>query len=599
MGTRAVSWATATPWLHRCPLSLPPPSDKFAVARRLRELSALLFLRKGASFHARAYRKGADALEALSEAMFASLLSEGRLPEVPGIGPSIARQITELSVTGRSAMLTDLRDEFPAAIVELAGLPSLSLVKARTLRETLDVQSIDDLERACLDERVRTVTGFGAKTERKILDAIAHYRAHAHRILLVDARALADRLVEHLDASKRATRVVVAGDVRRWVETTDEIRVVVESADAEGLLDDFAAFPLLARIERRSAACAVGRLSNGVRVRVDVATVEHFAFALVEHTGSEAHVSVLRHWAAARAVDLEGATFASEADVYARVGCVDVPPELREGNGELLEAARRPLPFALIEMADIRGMVHCHTTYSDGRDTIEAMALRADALGMEYLTITDHSPTAHYAGGVTRDRLKQQWEEIALVQERVRVRLLRGTESDILGDGNLDYPDDVLEQFDVIIASVHSRMKMDEAEMTRRLVRAMALPMFKIWGHPLGRLLQRRKPFGCDVEAILDVIARSNAAIEINGDPHRLDMEPRWIRAARSRGLPFVVSTDAHSTLGMDSLVYGVAMARRGGLVKGDVLNTRSATEFRLAVRPWRDDRAMPARGLV
>ncbi len=225
-------------------------------------------------------------------------------------------------------------------------------------------------------------------------------------------------------------------------------------------------------------------------------------------------------------------------------------------------------------------------SYSDGRDDIETMARAADALGMQYLTITEHSPTAHYAGGVERERLERQWEENARVQEGVKVVLLRGTESDILGDGALDYSDSVLERLDVIIASVHARMKMDPREMTRRLVRAMQLPVFKIWCHPLGRLLLRRDPIECDVEMILEVASKSRVAIEINGDPYRLDLEPRWIRAARRLGLPFVVSTDAHSAAAQGHYVYAVAMARRGGLTRAEVLNTLDVEGFRRAVRP-------------
>jgi DNA polymerase (family 10) len=231
-------------------------------------------------------------------------------------------------------------------------------------------------------------------------------------------------------------------------------------------------------------------------------------------------------------------------------------------------------------------MVHCHTTYSDGVNSIEEMALAAEALGMKYITITDHSPTAFYAGGLTIDQLKRQWDEIDDVQERVKVRLLKGTESDIVADGSLDYPDKILEQFDVIVASIHSRYKMDSAKMTKRIVQAMRQPVFKIWGHALGRLLERRPPFECDVETILDVIAESKAAIEINGDPYRLDLEPGWVREARKRKIKFVISVDAHSTGALTNVKYGVAMARRGWVRKREVLNAMSTRGFIQAVRP-------------
>jgi DNA polymerase (family 10) len=276
----------------------------------------------------------------------------------------------------------------------------------------------------------------------------------------------------------------------------------------------------------------------------------------------------------------------SERDIYRHLGLPFIIPEMREGAGEIEAAAAGRLPGEPLEPADIRGMVHCHTTYSDGVHTIEEMARGADALGLEYLTITDHSPTASYARGLTVDRLRRQWDEIARVQETVRVRLLRGTESDILADGSLDYPDAILAQLDVVIASIHHRHRMDAAQMTRRLVTAMRHPRFKVWGHALGRYVLRRPPFDCHVEEILDALAASRGAIEVNGDPHRLDMEPRWIREARRRGIAFVVSTDAHSVGAFANLRWAVDMARRGWLTRRDVLNALSVDEFRAAVRP-------------
>jgi DNA polymerase (family X) len=279
------------------------------------------------------------------------------------------------------------------------------------------------------------------------------------------------------------------------------------------------------------------------------------------------------------------AGFESEERLYAAASLSWVPPELRENEGEI-EAATSARLEELVCDADIRGSVHCHTRYSDGRHSIEEMARAAERLGMSYITITDHSPSAHYAGGVSLDRLKEQWDEIARVQELVSTRILRGTESDILVDGALDYDDRTLEQFDVIIASIHGRMRLDREAMTSRIERAMRHPLFKIWGHGLGRLLLRRPPVDCDVERVLDVIARERVAIEINGTPHRLDLEPRWARAARERGIRFVVSSDAHSTRGLGATRFGVMMARRAGLRAHDVLNTFEAKDFIDAVRP-------------
>jgi DNA polymerase (family 10) len=277
--------------------------------------------------------------------------------------------------------------------------------------------------------------------------------------------------------------------------------------------------------------------------------------------------------------------FASEGELYAAIGVPFVPPELRNGQDELDRAERGG--FAdLLEIRDLTGAVHCHTDYSDGKSSVLEMAAAAHARGLAYITITDHSPSAHYAGGVSLDRLERQWDEIAAAQERVPIRILRGTESDILADGQLDYPDAVLERFDVIIASIHARHRLDRSALTERLVRALSLPVFKIWGHALGRILEHRPPIDCDVPRVLDALARSRGAVELNADPHRLDLPPAWIPAARQRGIPFVISADAHSTRGLDAARYGVTMARRGGVLKSEVLNTLGPDEFARRVRP-------------
>jgi DNA polymerase (family 10) len=277
----------------------------------------------------------------------------------------------------------------------------------------------------------------------------------------------------------------------------------------------------------------------------------------------------------------------TEAVLYRHLELPYLPPEARDDAVDLEVAAARCLAGGLVEEADIQGMVHCHTVYSDGADTVEMMARAAQAMGMRYLTITDHSPTASYAGGLSLDRLRRQWDEIAKAQETVKgLTILRGTECDILADGGFDYPDHVLEQLDIVIASVHNRHRMDEAQMTRRLVRAMRHPSFKVWGHALGRYVLRRPPIACRMEEVLDAAAESRVAIEVNGNPHRLDMEPRWQREAVRRGLRFVVSTDAHSIAELRHLRYGISMARRGLLTAPDVLNTLPVLAFRQAVRP-------------
>jgi DNA polymerase (family 10) len=309
---------------------------------------------------------------------------------------------------------------------------------------------------------------------------------------------------------------------------------------------------------------------------------------LFARTGSTAHVEKLVSYASSKrsvlpCSDGSGSKRAPkwEEEIYRSLKLQYVPPELREDEGEIEAALAGRLNEDLLTLSDIKGMVHCHTTYSDGKHTIEQMVRAAEAMGMKYITITDHSPTAFYANGVNIDRLERQWEEIDEVQALVKIKMLRGPESDILANGKHDYPDRILEKFDVIVASIHARYKMDKAKMTERIVTAMREPVFKIWGHALGRLLERRPAFECDVERVLDVIADSRAAIEINGDPYRLDLEPRWVREARKRKIKFVISVDAHSMGALNNVQYGVAMARRGWVRKGEVLNALPLTGLR------------------
>jgi DNA polymerase (family 10) len=496
--------------------------------------------------------------------------------------------IEEMARTGRSRLLERLRAEMPRGVLELSRVPTLSVPRIRALEESLGVFTLQALEAACRAGQVRTVRGFGARSEERLLAGIArlqegHGRLHLHR-----SQEAADALLEHLLASGEVARAEVAGELRRRRETVSSLPVVATGASAQASVERLLSFPLVESVVASKDGSATVILTSGLPVRLEWARPERYGTALARRTGSEGHWKRLE----ARALDrrLPGGLLdvdaAEEADLYARLGLPCIPPELREDAGEIEAALDGTLPRDLVTEADIRGMVHCHTEYSDGRDSVLAMANAAKRLGMGYITITDHSPTAHYAGGLGVDRLERQWEEIERAQETTGIRILKGTESDILADGGLDYPDRVLEKLDVVVASIHNRYRMDARAMTRRVTRALALPLFKIWGHARGRLINRRPPFECDMEEILDVAAASRVAVEVNGDPYRLDMDPEWIRAARRRGLPFVVSVDAHSTRELANVRWGVDMARRGWLERKDVLNALPAAEFAARVRP-------------
>jgi DNA polymerase (family 10) len=570
--------------------------DKLEIARMLREIAALMQIKGDNPFKARAYENGADTIEELGDNDLEKLVDEKKLTTLRGIGDALATQIAELYLTGRSSVLDKLRADLPPGVIELAQVPGMSLKRIQALHSALGIGTVEELKRACLTGKVRAVKGFGAKTEGTILQGIHRYETRDERILLVDAVGLAEPLLDHLRSCEATEQAEVAGSIRRFRETVRDVNIVAATSDPEAVLSSLERLPRVSTIESRGEKSATVRLSGGVKGEVVCVPPRQFQAAMVYFTGSRAHVERLRAMAEERGLTLdeEGLTrggkrlaVKSEEELYNLIGLPFIPPELREDEGEIEAALAKSRGLDdLVELEDIKGMVHCHTVYSDGRATVLEMAQGAEAMGMKYLTITDHSPAAHYANGVGVDRLKRQWEEIERAQEQVKVRLLRGTESDILESGALDYPDEVLEQFDVIIASVHSRMKMDSDQMTKRLVSAMKQPVFKIWGHALGRLIQRRDPFACRVEEVLDAIAESRAAVEVNGDPYRLDMEPRWIKEARKRGIRFVISTDAHSVGGMHNLRFGVGTARRGGLRRGEVLNTLSAEAFCKAVRP-------------
>ncbi|HEY6118755.1 MAG TPA: PHP domain-containing protein [Pyrinomonadaceae bacterium] len=579
---------------------MPKTLDQFAIAAALQEIAILLELKGGTDrFKARAYQTGARLMAGLSEDLHA-VIEQDTLTSRRGIGDALASQIKQLYYTGSSSVLDRLRQEFPAGVIELSGVPGLSISKIKALHEALGITTIAELQAAAEAGKVRAVKGFGARTETKLLESIQGHGGRKHeRLHIHHAQRIAMQVVNYLQAANGVVKVELAGSLRRWEETVGTIQLVASAKTPKVILDHFSRFPLVVAIEECNEVQCTVVLAEGARVELTVVKVKDFSWTVWRQTGSETHVAKLQQVIARKnsEIDLntpsafaDGASPATveapERQFYESFGMQYVPPELREDSGEVEAALKGKLPEDLITTVDIQGMVHCHTTYSDGKHSVEEMALAAEAMGMKYLTITDHSPTAFYAGGVTIDRLMRQWDEIDEVQEKVKIKLLKGTESDIVASGALDYPDKILEKFDVIVASIHSRYKMDSEKMTRRLVTAMSQPVFKIWGHALGRLIQRRPPFDCDIEKVLDVIAESKAAIEINGDPFRLDMEPRFIREARKRKLKFVISVDAHSTGALNNVKYGVGMARRGWVRKSEVLNVLGVKAFAKAVRP-------------
>ena len=564
--------------------------DTRQVSNALLEMAALLEFSKAAKFKVKAYQRAAEVVATVGD--LAPLVEQGRLGDLEGIGATLSRQIDELWNTGSSQFLLRLRAELPPGASELIQVEGMTARRLRVLVDTLAIGSVNELRAACVAGRVRMLPRFGPQTEARLLQACDRWlnpvEVGPPAALLSRGLERAAGLEKELDTV--SDRVELVGALRRGEETVHELEWVVLGT-VEAALERLSTLRQVLRVEPEHGRAY---LSESLKLQLHPAQVANWGNAVVLATGSAAHVAALGARAAERGLSLEGwgrsesikpIGFESEAELYAALGLAFVPPELRSGNEELRQAERAGFNDLVAER-DLQGMVHCHTTYSDGKNSIAEMALAAHELGMKYLTITDHSPSAHYAKGVAIDRLKQQWDEIAAAEERVPIRILRGTESDILADGNLDYPDSILEQFEVVIASIHARHRMDRAAMTARLKRALSLPIFKIWGHGLGRILNHRPAIDCDVPAVLDALAGSRGAIELNADPHRLDLPPAWIPAARERNIPFVISVDAHSSQGFGVLRYGAIMARRGGLRQSEVLNTEPAERFAKLVRP-------------
>jgi len=562
-----------------------PQLDKFAIAAALQEIAQLMELRGGQyRFKAKAYNAGARSIQAVGD--LDRLVRDDQLTTLPRIGGALASQIKQLYLTGESSVLNDLRKEFPAGIVQLSTVPGLSLPKIRQLHDELGISSVAELKAAAEAGKIRDLKGFGAKTEQRLLEQLSKPKEKPRqRLYLHHAWNTAEQIIAYMKTSRSLIEISVAGSLRRWVETVGTIEIVASSKKPAALVEHFLRLPLIISSEMSGDNSCVAQFADSAVVAFTAVTPEEFPVMLFSRTGAEAHVEKV----SARIMTAKRKSTRmprSEEELYERAGMQYVLPELREDQGEIEAAIDGTLPEDLLTLDDIKGMVHCHTTYSDGKHTVEQMVGAAEAMGMKYITITDHSPTAFYAGGLKVEDLYRQWDEIDEVQSKTKIKILRGTESDILADGNLDYPERILEQMDCIVASVHARYKMDSRKMTERIVNAMRQPVFKIWGHALGRLLQRRPPFECDVERILDVIAESKAAIEINGDPYRLDLEPRWVREARKRKIKFVISVDAHSMGALANVKYGVAMARRGWVERKEVLNTLPLAQFRKAVHP-------------
>lgn len=557
------------------------------IAALLRELAVYHEL-DGDRHRAFAFDRAAKAVDSANG--LHRLIEEARLEELPGIGPSIARVIAELARSGSVSVLERLRERWPPVVIELAQLPKVGVPKARKIYQALAPASLDAVAALCRAGALCELPGFGKISEQKILQAIEDRRRQGARMLLVDAESHAASLAHHLRGDPAVTAVEICGPVRRACEIIDHLAYAVASDHRDAVIERLAGFALVTSVDRRAASAderapIVGYLAGGLRAELHVAPRTRMGWAQVVATGSAEHVALLRGRAAARGMSLEILESAEEPLVYRALGMPWIPPELRDGSDEIAAALAGDDFRDLITLDDITTAFHCHTTYSDGKATIAEMARAAAERGFDAITITDHSAAATYAGGLDLAQLRAQLAEIdAMVDPEVRI--LRGTEADILADGAIDVPPELIGELDVIIASVHQRHKLDRDATTARLIAAMRQPFFKIWGHALGRLVLRRDPIDVRLDDVLDSVAESRAAIEINGDPYRLDLEPVAAREAVRRGIKFVLSCDAHSPRAIDAVRFAVAMARRARIRRKDVLNALPPDELMAAIRP-------------
>jgi DNA polymerase (family 10) len=562
--------------------------DTKQIARILDEMGTLLEVRGENAFRCRAYHTASQALGGLPSDL-SEMVADGSLAGVPGIGETMLRKIAQLATTGHLPSYDDLRRETPPGLVALLRVPGLGPKKIKVLRDELQISSLADLRSAAEKGQIAGVKGFGDKTAARILQGIKFLEKSGDRVLQNRARSLIGPVYQAVLAHPGVLRAEVCGSLRRRAETIGDLDILFSSTDPGPVLDAFVARPEVAEVLAHGDSKASVQLDGGIQCDLRGVTEAQFPFALHYFTGSKAHNIAMRRRAIARNMklseySLEGpdgpVPCATEAALFAALGLAYIPPELREDRGEIDLAVRGPLP-ELVTLADLTGTFHCHSDWSDGGATLAEMAEAAHNLGLKYLGIADHSRAAGYANGLSIDRVHKQWADIDTLNATFqgRFRLFKGTECDILADGTLDYPDEILAGFDYVVASVHSGFNMPRDAMTARLARAASNPRVTILGHPTGRLLLARDAYEVDLDAVIAAAARAGTLIEINANPHRLDLDSEHARKAKEAGVMIAINPDAHSPKGLSDLDYGVGIARRAGLRPGDVFNAGPADE--------------------
>ncbi|MBI2027016.1 MAG: DNA polymerase/3'-5' exonuclease PolX [Deltaproteobacteria bacterium] len=580
--------------------------DKYQVANILEEIAVLLELKGDNPFKVRAFHNGARAIESLSHDLY-DLVSKKKLREIKGIGGHLAQIITDLVLTGRSKDHEALRKNFPDGVLELLKIPGLGPKKVKKLYTELHIKNVRELEYACNENRLLTLEGFGEKTQDKILEGIKHHLKHQDKHLFpqgfLDAINLKNELSSVIPA-KAGIQIEIAGSLRRHKELIRDIDILVSSSSKlSDVMDHFVKLKEVSKVNQKGETKSSVILHSGIQVDLRCVKEKEFPYALMYFTGSKEHNTVLRGIAKKKKLKLneyglfkgnKNIECKSEEEIYEKLGLSYIPPELRENMGEIEAAqssvvppsrvnlssrAQRVIP-KLVEEKDIRGVFHNHTTSSDGNATLEEMVAAAEKLGFEYIGISDHSQSAHYAHGLKPIDVKKQHQDIDKLQKKFKkITILKGVESDILNDGSLDYPDSVLASFDFVIASIHSKFNMPEKEMTHRIVKALKNKYTTMIGHPTGRLILGRAGYQVDVKELIHVAASLGKPVEINANPHRFDIDWRWWPLLKENKVLVSINPDAHSTAGIADVFYGVGIARKAWMRKEDVLNARSLNE--------------------
>jgi DNA polymerase (family 10) len=574
--------------------------DKNQVANLLDEIASLLELKEGSNpFEVRAYQNAARAVNGL-DGDIEQLTRDGKLKGVPGLGSTSIKRIEEAVETGHIALYDELVETTPPVKLEMMRIPGVGPKKINAIYNQLHVNSIPDLVQACEENKVADLPGFGKKTQDKIMQGIAFLAQHAGRFLYPVAEEEASHIYTVLNEMPELVRLQVAGSLRRRRETIGDIDMVVSVADSASedvrrkIMDVFTSQPLVQAITGKGETKSSVVLSSGINMDLRVVNDSQFPYTLHHFTGSKEHHIPLRRRALSmnmtindyglfkgKEPHLELVPCKDEADIYAALGMAYIEPELREDMGEIEAAVNGTLPV-LVQKSDLRGVLHVHSTWSDGQNTIREMAEACIVRGLTYLGLTDHSKTAAYAGGLNEEDLRRQHEEIDLLNKEYagRLRILKGIECDILRDGSLDFADDVLATLDFVVASIHSLFNLSPEEQTQRMLRAISNRYVDIIGHPTGRILLGREGYALDVDAVIDAAAEHGVCIEINAHPSRLDLDWRYLHRARDKGIKIPIDPDAHVISGLDDMRFGIGIARKGWLRAGDVLNTMTTDEM-------------------